>query len=68
MTDTTDHTAVVDPSAAIQLPSGADLALSRETDFFHVADHLDEIRDISDYVVPSSNNDEIMLLGSLLAG
>ncbi|MGE3287734.1 MAG: acyl-CoA dehydrogenase family protein [Pseudonocardia sp.] len=42
MTDTTDHTAVVDPAAAIQLPSGADLARSRETDFYHVADHLDE--------------------------
>lgn len=32
-----------------------------------VASHLDEIRDVSDYVVPSSNNDEIMLLGRLLS-
>ena len=33
-----------------------------------VAGHLIEIRDISDYVVPLSNNDEIMLLGEMLAG
>jgi NAD(P)-dependent dehydrogenase (short-subunit alcohol dehydrogenase family) len=30
--------------------------------------HLEEIRDISDYVVPLNNNDEIMLLGQMLAG
>ncbi|HET9260934.1 MAG TPA: SDR family oxidoreductase [Acidimicrobiia bacterium] len=30
--------------------------------------HLDEIRDISDYLVPLNNNDEIMLLGQMLAG
>lgn len=33
-----------------------------------LSDHLDEIRDISDYVVPLNNNDEIMLLGQMLAG
>ncbi|HJQ75942.1 MAG TPA: SDR family oxidoreductase [Acidimicrobiia bacterium] len=33
-----------------------------------VVDHLDEIRDISDPIVPLSNNDEIMLLGQMLAG
>jgi NAD(P)-dependent dehydrogenase (short-subunit alcohol dehydrogenase family) len=33
-----------------------------------IADHLTEIRDISDYVVPLSNDDEIMLLGEMLAG
>lgn len=33
-----------------------------------VAENLDEIRDISEYVVPRSNNDEIMLLAGLLQG
>lgn len=33
-----------------------------------LADNLDEIRDISEYVIPLNNNDEIMLLGQLLAG
>lgn len=33
-----------------------------------VKENLETIRDISDYVIPSSNNEEIMLLGSLLAG
>lgn len=33
-----------------------------------VADHLDEIRDIADHIVPLSNDDEIMLLGQMLAG
>jgi hypothetical protein len=33
-----------------------------------VVDHLDEIRDISQPVVPLSNNDEIMLLGRMIAG
>lgn len=33
-----------------------------------LSDHLDEIRDISDYLVPLNNNDEIMLLGQMLAG
>jgi NAD(P)-dependent dehydrogenase (short-subunit alcohol dehydrogenase family) len=33
-----------------------------------VVDHLDEIRDISEPIVPLSNNDEIMLLGQMLAG
>jgi NAD(P)-dependent dehydrogenase (short-subunit alcohol dehydrogenase family) len=32
-----------------------------------VAGHLDEIRDVGDYVVPGNNTDEIMLLGQLLA-
>lgn len=30
--------------------------------------HMDEIRDLSDYVIPLDNNDEIMLLGQMLAG
>jgi NAD(P)-dependent dehydrogenase (short-subunit alcohol dehydrogenase family) len=33
-----------------------------------IADHLAEIRDLSDYVIPLSNNDEITLLGRMLAG
>jgi NAD(P)-dependent dehydrogenase (short-subunit alcohol dehydrogenase family) len=33
-----------------------------------VADHLEEIRDISDPIVPESIQDEITLLGKLLAG
>jgi NAD(P)-dependent dehydrogenase (short-subunit alcohol dehydrogenase family) len=33
-----------------------------------IADHLEEIRDLSDYVIPLSNNDEITLLGRMLAG
>jgi NAD(P)-dependent dehydrogenase (short-subunit alcohol dehydrogenase family) len=30
--------------------------------------HLDEITDVSDYVIPRTSNEEIMLLGSMLAG
>ena len=46
MTDPTD-TAVASPATLreppeIELPSGADLAVSRDTDFFHVVEHLDE--------------------------
>ncbi|HUG31665.1 MAG TPA: SDR family oxidoreductase [Acidimicrobiia bacterium] len=33
-----------------------------------IADHLDEIRDLSDPIVPGSIQDEITLLGELLAG
>ena len=33
-----------------------------------LADHLDEIRDVSDPIIPDSSQDEIMLLGKLLAG
>lgn len=33
-----------------------------------LSDHIEEIRDISDYIVPLNNNDEIMLLGQMLAG
>lgn len=33
-----------------------------------VSENLGSIRDISDYIVPASNNDEIMLLGQMLAG
>lgn len=33
-----------------------------------VADHIDEIRDLEDYIVPTSNNDEIMILGEMLSG
>ncbi len=33
-----------------------------------IADHIDEIRDIEDYVVPGSSTDEIILLGQHLGG
>ena len=33
-----------------------------------IAEHLDEIRDISDPVVPSNNNEEIALLAEMLSG
>ncbi len=33
-----------------------------------IADHLDEIRDLSDPIVPESINDEITLIGKLLEG
>jgi NAD(P)-dependent dehydrogenase (short-subunit alcohol dehydrogenase family) len=33
-----------------------------------VADHIDEVRDISEFEVPLSNNEEIMLLAQMLAG
>jgi NAD(P)-dependent dehydrogenase (short-subunit alcohol dehydrogenase family) len=33
-----------------------------------MSEHIDEIRDLSDYVIPLNNNDEIMLLGQMLAG
>jgi glutaryl-CoA dehydrogenase len=33
---------VLDEGAPLALPSGDDLALSRGTDFFHIAEHLDE--------------------------
>lgn len=33
-----------------------------------VADHIDEIRDIDEYVIPLNNNDEIMILGQMLGG
>jgi NAD(P)-dependent dehydrogenase (short-subunit alcohol dehydrogenase family) len=33
-----------------------------------VSEHMEQIRDISDYVIPLNNNDEIMLLGQMLAG
>ena len=33
-----------------------------------VADHLEEIRDVSDPIIPLSNQDEIMILGQMLAG
>jgi hypothetical protein len=32
-----------------------------------IADHLDEIRDLDDFIIPESSNEEIMLLGRLLA-
>ena len=44
--------------------AGTDEVPSVET----LADHIDDIRDISEYVVPLDNNDEIMLLGQMLAG
>jgi NAD(P)-dependent dehydrogenase (short-subunit alcohol dehydrogenase family) len=33
-----------------------------------VAEHIDEIRDLEGYIVPMSNNDEIAILGQMLAG
>ena len=33
-----------------------------------IADHLDEIRDISGYEIPMSSNEEIMIIGRALAG
>lgn len=33
-----------------------------------IRENLDTIRDISDYLVPLNNNDEIMLLGQMLSG
>jgi NAD(P)-dependent dehydrogenase (short-subunit alcohol dehydrogenase family) len=44
--------------------AGTDEVPSVET----VAEHMDQIRDISEYVIPLNNNDEIMLLGQMLAG
>jgi NAD(P)-dependent dehydrogenase (short-subunit alcohol dehydrogenase family) len=32
-----------------------------------IADHLDEIRDTAEYIIPSNINDELMLLGQMLA-
>ena len=36
--------------------------------FEAVSAHMEQIRDISEYVIPLNNNDEIMLLGQMLAG
>lgn len=33
-----------------------------------LAEHLDEIRDITEHIVPANVNDELMLLGQMLAG
>ena len=33
-----------------------------------LAEHLDEVRDISEYTVPLNNNDELMILAQLAAG
>ena len=33
-----------------------------------VSEHMEEVRDISEHVIPLNNNDEIMLLGQMLAG
>jgi NAD(P)-dependent dehydrogenase (short-subunit alcohol dehydrogenase family) len=33
-----------------------------------LSEHLDEVRDISEYVVPGNNNDELMILAQLAAG
>lgn len=42
MTDTTAVPDAPPDPAPVELPTGADLALSRDTDFFHVGEHLDE--------------------------
>ncbi|HEX5695562.1 MAG TPA: SDR family NAD(P)-dependent oxidoreductase, partial [Acidimicrobiia bacterium] len=33
-----------------------------------LAEHLDEVRDIGEYIVPLNNNDELMILAQLAAG
>ncbi len=33
-----------------------------------ISDHLDEIRDVSEPLIPASNQEEIMLLAQLLSG
>jgi NAD(P)-dependent dehydrogenase (short-subunit alcohol dehydrogenase family) len=33
-----------------------------------LSEHLDEIRDITEHIIPSNINDELMLLGQMLAG
>lgn len=33
-----------------------------------IADNLDEIRDVSEYIVPMNNNDELMLIAQMMAG
>ncbi len=33
-----------------------------------VADHVEEIRDVTGYVIPANSNEEIVLLGQILAG
>jgi len=33
-----------------------------------LADHMDEVRDVSEHVIPQNLNEEIMLLGQMLAG
>ncbi|MFZ0626320.1 MAG: SDR family oxidoreductase [Acidimicrobiia bacterium] len=33
-----------------------------------LADHLDEVRDIGDYIIPGNNNDELMILAQLASG
>lgn len=33
-----------------------------------LADHMDQVRDVSEPIVPANSNEEIMLLGQLLAG
>ena len=32
-----------------------------------VRDHIEEIRDIEDYIVPTSSMEELMMLGQVLA-
>jgi NAD(P)-dependent dehydrogenase (short-subunit alcohol dehydrogenase family) len=44
--------------------AGTDDVPSVET----LVENMDEVRDISEYVIPLNNNDEIMLLGQMLAG
>ncbi|MGA7098087.1 MAG: SDR family oxidoreductase [Acidimicrobiia bacterium] len=33
-----------------------------------LADHLDEVRDVDDYIIPGNNNDELMILAQLASG
>jgi glutaryl-CoA dehydrogenase len=63
VTDVRDA-AVVGQPEALEVPSGDDLALSRDTDFFHIGEHLDDreralLRRVRDYcdtqVAPVAN-------------
>jgi NAD(P)-dependent dehydrogenase (short-subunit alcohol dehydrogenase family) len=33
-----------------------------------LAEHLDEVRDVGDYIIPGNNNDELMILAQLASG
>jgi NAD(P)-dependent dehydrogenase (short-subunit alcohol dehydrogenase family) len=33
-----------------------------------IAEHIDQIRDVAEYIIPASSNDEAILLGQMLAG
>jgi hypothetical protein len=33
-----------------------------------LSEHLDQVRDVTEYVVPGNNNDELMILAQLAGG